>query len=71
MIKLSVDESDSDVNSTNDHTTVETSKSKEWNEKNPQLNNFQEVWGNDSMQQSLVPTQTNKWEHIPICFISV
>lgn len=29
MIKLSVDESDSDVNSTNDHTTVETSKSKE------------------------------------------
>lgn len=29
MIKLSVDESDSDVNSTNDDTTVETSKSKE------------------------------------------
>ena len=60
MIKLSVDESDSDVNSTNDHTTVETSKSKEWNENNPQLNNFQEVWGNDIMQQSLVQTNPNQ-----------
>lgn len=60
MIKLSVDESDSDVNSTNDDTTVETSKSKEWNENNPQLNNFEEVWGNDSMQQSLVQTNPNQ-----------
>ena len=48
MTKFSVDESDSDANSTYDDTAVETSKSKEQNENNPQLKNYEEVWENDS-----------------------
>ena len=49
MAKFSVDESDSDGNSTDDGIAVETSKSKEENEKIPQLNNYEEVWENDNM----------------------
>ena len=49
MTKFSVDESNSDANSTDDGNAVETSKSKEQNESIPQLNNYEGVWENDSM----------------------
>ena len=49
MTKFSVDESNSDANSTDDGNAVETSKSKEQNESIPQLSNCEEVWENDSM----------------------
>ena len=49
MTKFSVDESNSDANSTDDGNAVETSKSKEQNESILQLNNYEGVWENDSM----------------------
>ena len=57
MTKFSVDESDSDGNSTNDDTAVETSKSKEQNENILQLNNHEEVWENDSMRANFSANQ--------------
>ena len=49
LTKFSVDESNSDANSTDDGNAVETSKNKEQNESILQLNNYEGVWENDSM----------------------
>lgn len=59
MTKFSVDELDSDGNSADDNTAVDTSNSKEQKENISQLNNYEEVWENDSMSAAFKANQPN------------